>query len=104
MVSMHVKHHESSQKEVTRTPSPPLFRVVLLNDDFTPMEFVVFVLKRFFLLSAEDATRIMLQIHHDGAAVAGVYSRDIAETRAQKVADYAQSHQHPLQCVVEADG
>lgn len=104
MLIMHVKHHESSQKEITRTSPPPLFRVLLLNDDFTPMEFVVVVLERFFLLPTEEATRIMLKIHHDGAAVAGIYPRDIAETRAKKVTDYAQSHQHPLRCITEPIG
>ena len=77
-----------------------MYQVLLLNDDYTPMEFVVKVLQKFFNKNHEDATRIMLQVHHEGRGVCGVYPRDVAATRAQ-VAQYARARQHPLQCVME---
>ncbi len=80
---------------------PPLYTVVLLNDDYTPMDFVVEVLEEFFGKNREQATRIMLAVHHDGKGVAGIYSRDVAETKAQQVVDYARASQHPLMCRVE---
>lgn len=80
---------------------PPLFKVILLNDDFTPMEFVVDILKRFFGMDEERATQVMLHVHTRGIGVCGVYSRDIAETKVQHVNDYAREHQHPLLCDME---
>jgi ATP-dependent Clp protease adaptor protein ClpS len=80
---------------------PPLYRVVLLNDDYTPMEFVVEVLERFFSMSRSQATQVMLQVHTRGKGVCGVYSRDIAETRVAQVTEYARRHQHPLMCTME---
>jgi len=82
-------------------PPPPLYRVVLLNDDFTPMDFVVLVLRRFFAMDTERATVVMLKIHNEGVGVAGIYPRDIAETKVAQVVEYAREHQHPLQCVME---
>ena len=80
---------------------PPMFKVMLLNDDYTPMEFVVVVLQKFFGMSRERATQVMLKVHREGIGVCGVYPRDIATTKVQQVAAYARRHQHPLQCVME---
>jgi ATP-dependent Clp protease adaptor protein ClpS len=80
---------------------PPLFKVLLLNDDYTPMEFVVQVLETFFRMSREKATQIMLHVHTRGVGVCGVYTRDIAETKVSQVTEYARSHQHPLMCTME---
>ena len=80
---------------------PPLFKVVLLNDDFTPMEFVVLVLETFFNMNQEKATQVMLHVHTRGVGVCGVYTRDVAETKVQQVNDYSRSNQHPLMCAME---
>ncbi len=80
---------------------PPRFKVLLLNDDFTPMDFVVLVLKNFFAMSEEKATQIMLHVHTRGVGVCGVFSRDVAETKVQQVNDFSRKHQHPLLCTME---
>lgn len=80
---------------------PPLFKVLLLNDDYTPMEFVVQILETFFAMNREKATQIMLHVHTRGVGVCGVYTRDIAETKVQQVNDFARVHQHPLMCTME---
>jgi ATP-dependent Clp protease adaptor protein ClpS len=80
---------------------PPLFKVLLLNDDYTPMEFVVVVLQTFFSMTREQATQVMLKVHREGMGVCGVYPRDIATTKVEQVVNYARKHQHPLQCVME---
>lgn len=80
---------------------PPLFRVMLLNDDYTPMDFVVEILESFFALNREQATRVMLTVHTEGKAACGTYSRDVAETKAAQVVDYARRHQHPLMAKIE---
>ncbi|MBV5273774.1 MAG: ATP-dependent Clp protease adapter ClpS [Lamprocystis purpurea] len=80
---------------------PPLFKVLLLNDDYTPMEFVVQVLETFFAMNREKATQIMLHVHTRGVGVCGVYTKDIAETKVVQVNDFARSHQHPLMCTME---
>ena len=80
---------------------PPLFKVMLLNDDYTPMEFVVVVLQTFFSLSREQATQIMLKVHREGMGVCGVYPRDVASTKVEQVGSFARQHQHQLQCVME---
>lgn len=80
---------------------PPLYKVILLNDDYTPMDFVVEILETFFSMSREKATSIMLTVHIHGKAVCGVYTRDIAETKAAQVNEYAREHQHPLLCNIE---
>ena len=80
---------------------PPMFKVMLLNDDFTPMEFVVLVLQKFFGMTRERATQVMLKVHKEGIGVCGVYPQDIAATKVQQVAAFARRHQHPLQCVME---
>ena len=80
---------------------PPLFKVMLLNDDYTPMEFVVVVLETFFGLSREQATQVMLKVHREGMGVCGVYPKDVASTKVEQVGSFARQHQHPLQCVME---
>jgi ATP-dependent Clp protease adaptor protein ClpS len=89
------------EKQTSKVQPPPLFQVVLLNDDFTPMEFVVGVLQRFFGKEREQATRIMLKVHHEGRGVCGVYPRDVAASKVEQVCGFARRHQHPLQCVME---
>lgn len=80
---------------------PPLFKVILLNDDYTPMEFVVVVLQTFFSLTREQATQVMLKVHREGMGVCGVYPKDVASTKVEQVGNFARKHQHPLQCVME---
>ncbi len=80
---------------------PPLYKVVLLNDDYTPMDFVVDVLQRFFQKDRSQATQIMLHVHTRGKGVCGVYTRDVAETKVSQVNDYAREHEHPLLCTME---
>jgi len=84
-----------------QTKRPNLYRVLLLNDDYTPMEFVVAVLERFFNKDREDATRIMLHVHQHGVGECGVYTYEVAETKVTQVMDFSRKHQHPLQCVME---
>jgi len=84
-----------------RTKRPSLYRVLILNDDYTPMEFVVHVLEKFFQKNAEAATKIMLHVHHHGIGECGVFTYEIAETKVTQVMDFARKHQHPLQCVME---
>jgi len=86
-----------------KTQKPAMYRVLLLNDDYTPMEFVVHVLERFFNKSREAATEIMLHVHHRGVGVCGVYTYEIAETKVSQVVDFARRHQHPLQCTMEKE-
>jgi ATP-dependent Clp protease adaptor protein ClpS len=85
----------------TQTRRPNMYRVLLLNDDYTPMEFVVAVLRRYFNKGPEEATRIMLHVHHHGVGECGVFTYEIAETKVTQVMDYARKHQHPLQCIME---
>lgn len=89
------------QESKPRLKRPPLFKVILLNDDFTPMEFVVEVLKSFFGMSEEKATQVMLHVHTRGIGVCGVFSRDVAETKVRLVNDFSRQHQHPLMCTME---
>lgn len=84
-----------------KTKRPSLYRVLILNDDYTPMEFVVHVLEKFFQKDAEAATEIMLHVHHHGIGECGVFTYEIAETKVTQVMDFARKHQHPLQCVME---
>ena len=102
---MAARHQEASviQTDDTVTAPPPLYKVLLLNDDFTPMEFVIHVLERFFLMGREQATAVMLKVHNEGAGLAGIYPRDVAETKVHQVREFARNHQHPLQCVMEED-
>lgn len=82
---------------------PSMYKVLLLNDDYTPMEFVIHVLTQFFGKGQDDATRIMLQVHQKGVGVCGVFSYDVAETKATQVVDLARKNQHPLQCTIEKE-
>ena len=84
-----------------KTKPPPMFKVMILNDDYTPMDFVVLVLQKFFSLSREKAMQIMLKVHREGMGVCGVYSKDVAATKVDQVRSYAKQHQHPLQCLME---
>jgi ATP-dependent Clp protease adaptor protein ClpS len=88
-------------KTKPQTKRPSLYRVLILNDDYTPMEFVVHVLERFFSKDHETATRIMLHVHHHGIGECGIYTYEVAETKVTQVMDFARKHQHPLQCVME---
>lgn len=99
----------SSQHEPTaiieakpvQTKPPPMYQVMLVNDDFTPMEFVVIVLQKFFGMGREKATQVMLAVHREGRGVCGLYPKDIASTKVEQVCSYSRKHQHPLQCVME---
>jgi ATP-dependent Clp protease adaptor protein ClpS len=86
-----------------KTKKPSMYRVLLLNDDYTPMEFVVHVLERFFGKSREAATEIMLHVHHRGVGVCGVYTYEVAETKVAQTIEFARRHQHPLQCTMEKE-
>lgn len=88
-------------KTRTKPKKPSQFKVLLLNDDYTPMEFVVMVLKRFFNMNLEQATRVMLHVHQKGVGVCGVFPYEIAETKVNQVMDFAKQNQHPLQCTLE---
>jgi ATP-dependent Clp protease adaptor protein ClpS len=90
-------------KTKPKTKRPPLYKVMLLNDDYTPMEFVVLVLERFFGIGHAQATEIMLTVHKKGLAVVGVFPFEIAETKVQQVMDFSRRHQHPLQCTMEKE-
>ena len=90
-------------KTKPQTERPKLWKVILLNDDYTPMEFVVHILERFFNKNREEATRIMLHVHRRGVGVCGVYTYEVAETKVTQVMDFARQHQHPLQCTLEKD-
>lgn len=90
-------------KPRSKSKRPPLYKVMILNDDYTPMEFVVHVLERFFGLSSAQAFEIMLTVHKKGLAVVGVFSHEIAETKVTQVMDFARRHEHPLQCTMEKE-
>jgi ATP-dependent Clp protease adaptor protein ClpS len=85
----------------TRTKTPSPYKVLMLNDDYTPMEFVVEVLQSIFKMSIEDATRVMLHVHQRGVGVCGIFTYEVAETKVSQVIDYARQNQHPLQCTLE---
>jgi ATP-dependent Clp protease adaptor protein ClpS len=89
------------EEAAPKLKQPPLFRVVLLNDDYTPMEFVVDVLERFFRMDREAATRVMLEVHMRGKGVCGVFTYEIAETKVAQVVGYSRDNQHPLMCTLE---
>lgn len=90
-------------KTRVRTKKPSMYRVLILNDDYTPMEFVVLILERFFGKSREQATRIMLHVHQKGVGVCGVYTYEVAETKVAQVMDMARRNEHPLQCTMEKE-
>ncbi len=90
-------------KTRSKTKKPSLYKVLLLNDDYTPMDFVVYVLERFFNKAHEEATMIMLHVHHKGVGICGVYTYEVAETKVAQVMNFARQHQHPLQCTMEKE-
>lgn len=90
-------------KTKPKTKKPSMYKVLMLNDDYTPMEFVVHILERFFNKSRQEATRIMLHVHKRGVGICGVYTYEVAETKVTQVMDFARQHQHPLQCTLEKD-
>jgi ATP-dependent Clp protease adaptor protein ClpS len=91
------------QEAKPKLQKPPLYKVLLLNDDYTPMEFVVIILQRFFHKSREDATRIMLHVHQKGLGVCGIFTREVAETKVRQVLNFANEHKHPLKCTLEPE-
>ncbi len=91
-------------KSRRKTKKPAMYKVLLLNDDYTPMEFVVHVLERYFNKLNDDAVRIMLHVHQKGVGMCGVFTYEVAETKVGQVMDLARQHQHPLQCTIEKDG
>jgi ATP-dependent Clp protease adaptor protein ClpS len=101
------EHRSNGEEDVAlkeampEVKEPPLYKVVLLNDDFTPMEFVVMLLEKLFGMDREKATRVMLHVHTQGKGVCGIYTHEIAETKVAQVNEYARSHQHPLLCSME---
>jgi ATP-dependent Clp protease adaptor protein ClpS len=106
MMSDHPKDGNDTSlltKTAPKTARPPMYKVMLLNDDYTPMEFVVHVLERFFGLNHAQAFDIMLTVHKRGLAVVGVFSAEVAETKVAQVMDFARRHQHPLQCTMEKE-
>ena len=98
---MQHKNDSVLETKKAKVKLPPMYKVLLLNDDYTPMEFVVLVLQKFFGMARERATQVMLKVHREGMGVCGVYPRDVASTKVQQVATYARKHQHPLHCVME---
>jgi len=106
-MSKQTDNHEDDglavQEAKPKLKRPPQYKVLLLNDDYTPMEFVVHILEDFFSMNREKATQVMLNVHTKGMGVCGVYSRDIAETKVELVNTYARDSQHPLKCVMEED-
>ena len=111
MVNMSDKNNDNDNysdtsviaKSRPKVKRPPLYKVLLLNDDFTPMEFVVHVLEKFFSINHDSAVQIMLAVHKEGVAVVGIYSHEIAETKVTQVMDYSRKNQHPLQCTMEKE-
>jgi ATP-dependent Clp protease adaptor protein ClpS len=88
-------------KTRAKSKKPSQYKVLMLNDDYTPMEFVVLVLKRFFSMNMDEATRVMLHVHQKGVGVCGIFTYEVAETKANQVMDFARQNQHPLQCTLE---
>jgi ATP-dependent Clp protease adaptor protein ClpS len=89
------------EAEKAKVKPPPLYKVMLLNDDYTPMDFVVVVLQTVFAMSREKATQVMLQVHREGMGVCGTYTREVASAKVEQVINIARKHQHPLQCTME---
>lgn len=90
-------------KTVAKTKKPSMYKVILLNDDFTPMEFVIHVLQRFFRMTTEEATQVMLHVHQKGVGICGVFTYEVAETKVNQVLSFAQQNEHPLQCTLEKE-
>ena len=102
MANLPSDNNTALKPEVVKPKLPPMFKVLLLNDDYTPMEFVVQVIEHFFNKSREQATQIMLKVHIEGVGVCGIYPQDIAETKMNQVINHAKESEHPLQCAIEA--
>jgi ATP-dependent Clp protease adaptor protein ClpS len=100
---MSTKHQSNNvlAPERAKAKPPQMYKVMLFNDDYTTMEFVIEVLQRFFAMNLERAQQVMLKVHNEGSAVCGVYSRDVAETKISQVTSFAQQHEHPLRCAME---
>lgn len=94
---------QTIERPESRTKRPPMYKVILLNDDYSPMDFVIHILKKFFRKNEVEATEIMLQVHNQGAGLAGVYTFEIAETKVFQVNEYSRKNQHPLKCTMEKD-
>ena len=90
-------------KAEAKTKKPSLYKVILLNDDYTPMEFVVHILQRFFRMPLEQATQVMLHVHQKGVGICGVFTYEVAETKVNQVMSFARQHEHPLQCTMEKE-
>ncbi|UTW57015.1 ATP-dependent Clp protease adapter ClpS [Kordiimonas sp. SCSIO 12603] len=90
-------------KPETKTKKPSMYKVILLNDDYTPMEFVVHILQRFFRMTMEQATDVMLQVHQKGVGICGIFTYEVAETKVNQVLAFAKQHEHPLQCTLEKE-
>ena len=103
MTRMTTRKQEEFVLELRRTHTrpPPMYKVILLNDDYTPMDFVIVILQKFFGMNRERAVQIMLQVHTEGMGVCGLFSRDIASTKVEQVVSFARQHDHPLACVME---
>lgn len=102
-----VDHPDGDEQVITKykpkTAKPPLYKVVLLNDDFTPMDFVILVLKKYFMKSDAEATRVMMAVHTEGAGLAGIYTFEVAETKVYSVNEFSRRHKHPLKCIMEKE-
>lgn len=106
MSSENIREEEQGvavEESPPETKKPRMYKVIILNDDYTPMDFVVSVLKKFFYKTTENATQIMLDIHYKGRGTAGIYTNDVAETKMHQVNDYSKANDHPLQCTIEAE-
>jgi len=104
MTDQNQDHHDDGlavQEAKPKTKKPPMYKVVLLNDDYTPMEFVVHILENFFKMNREKATQVMLHVHTRGKGVCGIFTRDVAETKVAQVNDYSRLNNHPLLCAME---
>ncbi len=100
-MATHKQSDSVLEVQKSKVKPPPMFKVLLLNDDFTPMDFVVLVLQKFFSMTREQATQVMLKVHREGLGVCGVFPRDVAATKVEQVSSFARQHQHPLACVME---
>jgi len=100
---MPTKHQQSNvlTPERAKVSPPQMYKVILFNDDYTTMEFVIEVLRRFFAMDLERAQQVMLKVHNEGSAICGIYTRDVAETKTAHVMEFAKQHEHPLRCAME---
>jgi ATP-dependent Clp protease adaptor protein ClpS len=101
LMAIRKQHDTTLEAERTKLQAPPMFKVLLLNDDYTPMDFVINVLQKFFSMDREQATRVMLAVHREGKGICGIFPRDVAATKVEQVGNFARQHQHPLACVME---